>query len=88
MFKCDCCGQCCKNITLSDMYSELNRGDGVCKFFDDKKLLCTIYDDRPLKCRVDAVYDLIFFKKMTREEYYKINYISCEQLKKIINKEE
>ncbi len=29
MFKCDCCGECCRNLDKSDLYKELNRGDGV-----------------------------------------------------------
>ena len=28
MFECDSCGLCCMNIYKSEIYSELDRGDG------------------------------------------------------------
>ena len=42
MFKCDCCGLCCMNLNKSDLYDDLNRGDGVCKYFDEVSKLCSI----------------------------------------------
>ena len=42
MFKCDCCGCCCRNLQLSDLYSELDRGDGTCKYLVGN--LCSIYE--------------------------------------------
>lgn len=82
MFKCDCCGQCCRHITLSPIYMGLNRGDGVCRYLDEKSNLCTIYESRPIECNVDAMYKAYFSDKMTREEYYELNYHACEELKK------
>lgn len=49
MFHCDCCGLCCMNLDKSDLYSDLNRGDGICKYFDEQTHLCSIYDERPEK---------------------------------------
>lgn len=81
MFNCDCCGECCRHISLSKIYSDLDRGDGVCKFLDEKTSLCTIYKNRPTKCNIDAMYELYFSKKLSKEEYYDLNYKSCQILK-------
>lgn len=83
MFQCDCCGQCCRNIASSSIYSSLDRGDGICKYFDDKTSLCSIYENRPIKCNVDAMYDIYFVNIMTKKEYYDLNYKFCEKLKKL-----
>ena len=49
MFECDCCGLCCMNITKNYMYTDLDRGDGICKYLNLKSKLCEIYDHRPDK---------------------------------------
>ena len=54
MFKCDKCGECCRHLNESDLYIELDRGDGVCKYLDGN--LCSIYENRPLHCRIDESY--------------------------------
>lgn len=59
---------------------ELDRGDGVCRYLDGN--LCSIYATRPLLCRVDESYEVYFKDKMSKEEYYRQNYLCCEQLKK------
>lgn len=81
MFKCDCCGECCRHVSLSKVYSSLDRGDGVCKYFDESSSLCTIYDNRPIECNVDAMFELRFWQTMTKEEYYELNYKGCRELK-------
>ena len=81
MFHCDCCGLCCKSISNSPIYQHLDRGDGICKYFDDSTSLCSIYENRPVECNVDAMYELFFKSNMTKEEYYKLNYMACEKLK-------
>lgn len=78
MFRCRCCGECCRNLNKSPIYSELDRGDGVCIYLNGN--LCSIYEKRPLVCRVDECYDAYFKKICTREEYYKLNYEACEKL--------
>lgn len=55
MFYCDCCGLCCMNLSKSEIYSDLDRGDGICKYFDMDSKLCTIYEERPEKCNVDKM---------------------------------
>ncbi|MBQ4404594.1 MAG: YkgJ family cysteine cluster protein [Selenomonadaceae bacterium] len=81
-FECDCCGACCRNIRLSKFYSaEMDRGDGVCKHL--KNNLCEIYSERPIFCNVDAYYEKFLADKMTREEFYGMNYIFCDELKSL-----
>ena len=79
MFICDKCGMCCRNLNFSDLYSDLDRGDGVCKYLQGN--LCSIYEDRPLKCRIDDYYNIYFKSIMTLEEYYNKNYDVCKLLK-------
>ena len=81
MFYCDRCGACCRHLELSPLYRELDRGDGICKYLSGN--LCSIYETRPLLCRVDASYDAFFKDVMSREMYYKLNYVSCNELKKL-----
>lgn len=83
MFKCDCCGKCCRHVSLSYIYSKLDRGDGVCKFFNEDTSLCSIYNDRPIECNVDAMFEMYFSQKMSKKEYYEINYKGCYELKKL-----
>lgn len=80
MFKCDKCGQCCRNLHLSEIYSDLDRGDGVCKYLQGD--LCSIYENRPLKCRIDEGYEAFYKDSMSKDEYYRLNYAGCEQLKR------
>ena len=81
MFKCTKCGQCCRNLGKSDLYSALDRGDGVCKYLEGN--LCSIYKDRPLLCRVDESYYAFFQEQYSLDEYYRINYNCCKKLQKL-----
>lgn len=81
MFKCDRCGLCCTQLSGSSIYSELDRGDGICIFFDGEVKLCTIYPNRPLLCNVDESYEKYFKWNMSKEEYYQLNYDVCRKLK-------
>lgn len=82
MFECDKCGLCCQKISMIPMLSYLDRGDGVCKNYDDKTKLCKIYENRPLLCNVDLAFEKYFSKFFTKEEYYNLNYKLCEEMKK------
>lgn len=86
MFLCDQCGVCCRNLRLSPLYAELDRGDGVCKYLSGN--LCSIYEFRPLLCRVDESYEKFFKEVMSLEDYYRLNQEACEMLKKIKKQEE
>jgi hypothetical protein len=79
MFECDACGHCCRNLDKSSIYSELDRGDGTCKYLVGD--LCSIYENRPLICRVDESYEKFFKDIMSLEEYYKLNCEACIRLK-------
>ena len=78
-FVCDQCGECCRNLNLSEIYSDLDSGNGTCKFLDGN--ICSIYESRPVKCRIDDCYDLYFADEMSKEEYYQKNHEMCEALK-------
>lgn len=80
MFQCDHCGCCCRNLDKSELYSNLDRGDGVCKYLSGNE--CSIYDERPLLCRVDECYGLFFSQYISLEEYYQLNKEECKKLKK------
>lgn len=80
MFACDQCGACCRNLDKSELYADLDRGDGVCRYLSGN--LCSIYENRPLLCRVDESYEAFFKDSMTRETFYQLNHACCEQLKK------
>lgn len=79
MFPCSHCGCCCRNLDKSALYSELNRGDGVCRYLCGND--CTIYEDRPLLCRIDDCYECFFKQYMNLEEYYQKNQEICKRFK-------
>ncbi|WP_318245179.1 YkgJ family cysteine cluster protein [Solibacillus faecavium] len=76
-FPCTECGACCSSINNIEFLTEYNR-DGVCVNLVNNR--CTIYESRPLLCRVDAAFDEIFSKNMTREAYYLANALACNEL--------
>lgn len=78
MFHCSKCGECCRNLDKSDLYRELDRGDGTCIYL--KENLCSVYDRRPLLCRVDECYDIYFKSIMAKDEYERKNYEQCKRL--------
>lgn len=82
MFVCDQCGLCCMSIGSSPLLSMLDRGDGICRYFDERSKLCTIYPNRPLICNVDKAFRLYFHESMTLDEYYALNYAACRELKR------
>lgn len=86
MFKCNKCGQCCRNLRLNSLYAYLDDGTGCCKYLKGNE--CSIYYKRPVICNVDKCYELYFSNIMTLEEYYKKNMEACEILKnkKSLNK--
>lgn len=79
MFECDMCGECCRNLRLSELYSDLDDGTGKCIYLDGNK--CSIYNNRPLKCRIDDSYEAFFKEEISKDEYYRLNYQACAQLK-------
>lgn len=65
---------------MSDETLFLDRGDGVCKNFDEQTNLCTIYTERPLVCRVEEYYKKHLSEKIEWDEFVRINVKICEQL--------
>lgn len=80
MFKCNQCGQCCRNLNKSHIYDSLHNGNGICKYLDGNR--CSIYYKRPIACRVDESYNFFFKDKISYNEYIQLNYKSCELLNK------
>lgn len=81
MFPCDRCGLCCQHVTLSDETKELDRGDGVCRNFDEELKLCRVYEDRPLICRVREQYETNYRSRFTWSQFVEINQQACKILK-------
>ena len=79
-FNCDKCGKCCKNLDKSNQYNDLDRGDGICKYFDLDTNLCCIYDTRPLKCRVVESY-ILYQDLISFDVYIKMNEDACKKIK-------
>jgi len=69
-------------LDKNDLYVDLNRGDGICMYFDIETKLCTIYKKRPIICRVDDLYEEYFIEKISKSDYLKLNYEACSRLKK------
>ena len=77
-FECNKCGNCCRHLDRSEIYKDLDRGDGTCKYLSGK--LCSIYSERPLICRVDESYDAFYSDVYAKDEYYKLNMEACRRL--------
>lgn len=77
MFPCTKCGVCCKSLKSNSLYKAMDRGDGVCKYYDELENGCSIYVNRPLICRIDDMYEKAFSEKMTKEKYYAANALAC-----------
>ena len=80
MFKCDKCGLCCKQVGKFPFMRDYNRGDGTCKFLTDDNT-CSIYERRPPICNTELLYERIYSRVMTREEFDRMNTAVCEKLK-------
>ena len=81
MYNCDKCGLCCQSLSGHAIYQDLDRGDGVCKYYDVGTKLCSIYNERPLICNVDLYFETVLKGKISLGEYYKANYAACASLK-------
>ncbi|MES1954166.1 hypothetical protein SAHY_06278 [Salinisphaera hydrothermalis EPR70] len=78
-FPCTRCGLCCHKLGNSDALAELDRGDGVCIYYEPS-IGCTVYDERPLVCRIDEGYDAFASDLMSLQRYYRHNAEVCNQL--------
>lgn len=76
-FPCKACGECCRHV---DGHVSLDRGDGVCRHFDEQTLLCSVYESRPLACNVDKVYTTYFKQSLGPKAYYMTQAVACTML--------
>lgn len=79
-FPCSGCGKCCSRVRQSAETAWLDRGDGVCRNFDEAGKQCLIYADRPLVCRVEEYYLQHLSAQFTWDEFVKINLDICATL--------
>ena len=80
-FPCDKCGLCCQDLQSNKLYSELDRGDGTCKFFDLSNKSCKIYKSRPHLCNIAKTYNDYFQENMTWHEFVEVNINLCNVAK-------
>ena len=62
------------------MFTEMDDGTGVCIHYDRETRKCQIYESRPLICNVDRFYETYLQDKMSREEFYEMNYAACRRM--------
>jgi len=78
MFPCNKCGACCRLVGRNPITSALDRGDGVCHYYDDSARVCSIYEDRPFICRIDEGYDALYKSQFTKDEFYQLTHNFCD----------
>ena len=79
-FPCTQCGACCRHVNLSELTVYLDRGDGICHYYDSDKNLCSIYENRPEICRVEDYYKKYLQDQYTWNKFVELNLIACKQL--------
>ncbi|MDY5185489.1 YkgJ family cysteine cluster protein [Helicobacter trogontum] len=79
-FLCTKCGACCRNIRGIKELESYDLGNGVCTHLDIQTNQCKIYANRPMICRVEAMYEKVFFRQYSKEEFYTLNIESCKIL--------
>ena len=78
-YPCKQCGCCCKNIPDIEGLEVFDRGDGVCKFLENKS--CTIYESRPELCQGGYVYQNFYSDKMTVEDFHSESKKWCDSIR-------
>lgn len=81
LFPCDNCGACCKSIRLSELTKWLDRGDGICKHFDEDNSNCSIYENRPEICNVKKMHMKYYQNSFSWAEFIVLNQRACSELK-------
>lgn len=81
-FPCTSCGECCRRVYLSSETESLDRGDGVCKYFNDNANICLNYENRPLICRVEDYYKQNLKDTVSWEYFVMINLEVCRDFQK------
>lgn len=81
-FPCTKCGLCCRSISKSIFYKNLDRGDGTCIHLSESDNSCKIYESRPSECRIDTLYNDSLSKIITKKDFYSINAKICHSIQK------
>lgn len=79
-FPCTKCGACCKNIAGIKELESYDLGNGVCKHLDTQSNECKIYANRPMICRIETMYEKVYFRQYSKEEFYALNIEACKVL--------
>ena len=85
-YKCDNCGECCKNWNPARYDKTLVDDNGICKYLNLDTNLCTIYDTRPDFCRVEKWWR-IACQHLDWNEYVRLTKIGCDMVRNIGGKE-
>lgn len=83
-FPCNGCGACCKSVGMAPEVAGFDRGDGVCRHFDDEASRCGIYENRPAICNVQQMYELRFKRDYAWPEYVALNLQACAGLQEAV----
>ena len=78
-FPCSKCGLCCQNVDVNILYHDLDRGDGVCYYYEEGSKECSIYNDRPDICNITTMFNT-YFSHMSWVEFVKLNQSVCEDM--------
>ena len=76
---CTRCGACCRHLGGSSLFTQLDRGDGICRHLDLDTNLCRIYETRPTICRVADMFGA-FEDQLSWAEYVALNQQACREL--------
>ncbi len=79
-YKCQDCGECCKNWNPARFDPNIVDKNGICIYLDQKTNLCTIYETRPDFCRDDVWYELQYKDIISLEEYLRDLTMGCRAL--------
>ncbi|MBY6031112.1 YkgJ family cysteine cluster protein [Halomonas sp. DP8Y7-1] len=79
-FPCNRCGLCCQKVHLAAETRFLDRGDGVCRNYDQLGKVCSVYEQRPDICRVNLQFERTYAQQYSWEEFIEANLIVCELL--------
>lgn len=78
-FPCIECGLCCGHAKEIEHLKNWVNETGRCKYLKNDNL-CKIYDKRPLLCNVEESYSKIFYKIMSKKDFYIVNLQICIEL--------
>lgn len=79
-FPCNQCGLCCQKVNLAPETQFLDRGDGICRHYDQLTKLCRIYEERPDICRVNLQFDRTYSQQYSWQEFVEANLAVCNVL--------